>query len=133
MAPLVTRKLRGGGSNSNMLGTTPAAIPARMLAAGRGCRARRRLGALLQESAAGRCWVLLGAAGRCWALLGAAACTLAPHPPVTMNTSMKKEPMAEAMVSVLHTHAMAWNSDVALRGGAAGGSARGQGCEVRRG
>ena len=38
------------------------------------------------------------------------------HPPVTMKTSMKKEPMAEAMVSVLHTHAMAWNSEVALPG-----------------
>lgn len=37
------------------------------------------------------------------------------HPPVTMKTSMKKEPMAEEMVSVLHTQATAWNSEVALR------------------
>lgn len=39
----------------------------------------------------------------------------AAHPPVTMKTSMKKEPMAEEMVSVLHTQATAWNREVALR------------------
>ena len=46
------------------------------------------------------------------------------HPPVTMKTSRKKEPMAEEMVSVLHTEAMAWNRLVALRRGA---GSRGQG------
>lgn len=48
-----------------------------------------------------------------------------PHPPVTMKMSMKKEPMAEDTVSVLHTLAIAWNSEVDLRGGGEG--ERGQG------
>ncbi len=41
-----------------------------------------------------------------------------------MKTSMKKEPIAEETVSVLHTHATAWNSEVALHQGSgeAGGS-----------
>lgn len=33
-----------------------------------------------------------------------------------MKMSMKKEPMAEDTVSVLHTLAIAWNSEVDLRG-----------------
>lgn len=38
-----------------------------------------------------------------------------------MKTSRKKEPTAEEMVSVLQMQAMAWNSEVALQGGASAG------------
>lgn len=51
------------------------------------------------------------------------------HPPQTMKMSRKKEPTAEAMVSVLQMQAMAWNSEVALPGWERPGEAAVVDCE----